>query len=83
MRNQEAREEQMQTETNDPDQAEGQDMRDEFMLLRSTIVTDDTMNLIKDKLRMTAEYRLQLLEDQNLDLLENFPYFFTNPELVR
>lgn len=51
--------------------------------LKSTKVNDGNIVAIKEKLKLTLVYRRKLLKDLSIDLLEYFPYFFTNPELVR
>lgn len=51
--------------------------------LKSTKVNNGNIVAIKVKLKLTFVYRRKLLTDLNIDLLEYFPYFFTNPELVR
>lgn len=51
--------------------------------LKTIVVCNQNMDEIKEKLVATLEYRLNMI-DQNveLDLLETFPYFFTDPSLV-
>lgn len=49
--------------------------------LKSKCVTSD-MSEIKEKLKSTLSFRSKMLENKSLDLKENFPYFFTNPEMV-
>lgn len=51
--------------------------------LKHTIVNDANIDLIKQKLILTQNYRDELLTDIELDLKFKFPFFFTNPELVR
>lgn len=51
-------------------------------ILKTTIVNDSNMALIKSKLEATSQYRLKLLQDKSIDLLETFPYFFVDPKLV-
>lgn len=51
--------------------------------LKATIVSDETMSVIESKLRSTATYRQKMMETPELDLLETFPYFFTEPKLVK
>lgn len=55
----------------------------DFNDLKSTVVNDDNIQQIQDKLVLTRDYRLQILLNMDTDLLENFPYFFINPGLVR
>lgn len=51
-------------------------------LLKFTKVTEINMEDIKEKIKLTSKHRRKMLEDMSVDLLEQFPYFFTNPELV-
>lgn len=51
-------------------------------ILKSLRVCDENMAEIEMKLVNTMEYTIKMLETLEVDLLETFPYFFTNPELV-
>lgn len=52
-------------------------------LLKITVVNEQNMDAIKFKLAATSEYRRQMIRDNHsIDLLEKFPYFFTNHKLV-
>lgn len=52
--------------------------------LKITMANEENMDAIKSKLAATSVYRRKLIHDNHsIDLLENFPYFFTNPKLVR
>lgn len=51
--------------------------------LKSAMVNEENMETIKEKLKFTLSYRLEMMKTPELDVLETFPYFFTNPELVR
>lgn len=50
--------------------------------LKSTKVDANSMEIIKEKLKLTSSYRKRLINDISVDLLEYFPYFFTCPDLV-
>lgn len=50
--------------------------------LKSVVVNDNTLSIFKEKLTLTLSYRINLVKDNETDLLVNFPYFFTYPELV-
>lgn len=56
--------------------------KNDIEILKTTIVNDDNMKLIKSKLEATSQYRLKMLQDKSIDLLETFPYFFVDPNLV-
>lgn len=52
--------------------------------LKNLIVRPENMELFKEKLKLTYNFRQEMIKsNNNLDLLENFPYFFSSPELVR
>lgn len=55
---------------------------DDFLFLKTTVVTDENRNDVEEKLKLTIEYRQNLLNDVNIDLMEHFPYFFVHPKLV-
>lgn len=51
--------------------------------LKCSVVNSENMDIIKSKLTATSEYRRKMIRDNHsMDLLEKFPYFFTNYELV-
>lgn len=50
--------------------------------LKSAAVNKDNMSEIMEKIKSTSSYRREMLGDVSIDLLESFPYFFTNPKLV-
>lgn len=51
--------------------------------LKTILVNEENIGLIKEKLIATKSYRLKMMEELEIDLLEMFPYFFTNPSLVK
>lgn len=56
---------------------------DDLEFLKVAVVTKENMDIIKTKLRLTSEYRRKLIQgNHTIDLLEMFPYFFHNSELV-
>lgn len=57
-------------------------LRNEIRLLRSLVVCEDTMHIIKQKLAETLDYRTTLMKDKEIDFRVEFPYLFSNPELV-
>lgn len=54
-----------------------------FEELKSMIVSDANRPEIEKYLKRCRQYRSSLLKNKETDLLECFPYFFSNPELVR
>lgn len=53
-----------------------------LLFLKSSIVSNENMNMFLAKLDATRSYRSKILFHIELNLKEGFPYFFTNPELV-
>lgn len=49
-----------------------------------TVIIDDGNNMetLKKNLKITREYRNNMLLDENINLLETFPYFFVRAEMV-
>lgn len=60
-----------------------EDQKKDVELLKATLVNDENMTKIKEKLLSTLSYRLAMMETPELDLLETFPYFFTHSTLVK
>lgn len=58
------------------------DAQHEIFQMKSMIVNEQNIPLIKEGLVKTMQHRLDMMQDRKIDLLENFPYFFSNPELV-
>lgn len=55
--------------------------------LKQIVVNDNSFDLVCNKLRDCRPFRDQIMSDKNtsddkINLLENFPYFFTDPRLV-
>lgn len=61
----------------DDEQAE----RDIFFL-RRTVYDESMEQIFAKKLKDTKHYRKNLCKDLNIDIIERFPYFFTNTDLV-
>ena len=59
-----------------------ENMTDKVNLLKTLVVSNETMGLIKSILTDTAQYRAKMVKQTKLEFLEQFPMFFTNPELV-
>lgn len=55
----------------------------ELEVLKSTIVNNDNMAEIQNKLKLTYSYRMNLLQELEINLREYFPYFFVSADLVR
>lgn len=51
-------------------------------VLRSFLVNDVNMEFFKQQLLETLQYRTRLIQNENIDFRVEFPYFFTNCELV-
>lgn len=50
--------------------------------LKSTVVCEENLNEIKEKLQRTMHYRHKMMKNPRIDVLESFPFFLTSPELV-
>lgn len=60
------------------------DMDEVLFKLKTLNISNADMTEVKKMLKMTFEHRQHVIKDnENLDLLENFPYFFTNCDLVK
>lgn len=57
-------------------------LRNEVRYLRSVMVTDENMDIVKQKLIKTLDYRANMVKDCEIYFRVEFPYFFSNPELV-
>lgn len=53
-----------------------------IQVLKSTVVGPQTIDLIMAHLASTRKHRHKMLLDKDLDLKQEFPYFFTHPNLV-
>lgn len=51
-------------------------------LMRTSVVTEENLDIFKEKAVLTHKYRLKLLLDRTVDLQEIFPYFLVRPDLV-
>lgn len=59
-----------------------EEMKRDIEILKTLTVSEANLNEIKEKLIATMTYRNEMMDVNELDLLENFPYFFTDPSLV-
>lgn len=60
-----------------------EEARSLLVSLKSVVAHPGTIESIIQKLNFTRQYRKKLLLDREFNLKEWFPFFFTNPELVR
>lgn len=52
-------------------------------LLKRFVFNDSTnMEMVKEKLNATRQYRLNLMKVNGTDIREQFPFFFSHPNLV-
>lgn len=56
--------------------------RNQVRFLKRVVVNNENIEIIKEKMVQTLEYRNKMIKDRNLDFRVEFPYFFSNPELV-
>lgn len=59
-----------------------QKMVEDVIFLKSLPVSNENMNIFIEKLNSTRAHRMEMLMDKSIHLKEQFPYFFTNIELV-
>lgn len=61
-------------------------MTEHIQYFKSVVVNDSNMPnmpiIIKSKLEATVTERKAMMKNKQMDLLENFPFFFTLPDLV-
>lgn len=50
--------------------------------MKTIVITDESMPVLKQNLKKSRDFRDKLLANNEVDLLEMFPYFFVKPELV-
>lgn len=54
-----------------------------FQTLKLTVPTEENMDTVKMMLSKTVDLRVLMMKDKKVDVLESFPVFFTNPDLVK
>lgn len=54
-----------------------------FQKLKEMVVSEMNSETVSFLLRNSIRYRTQIMLDKNSDVLVNFPYLFTNAELVK
>lgn len=54
-------------------------MMDEIHSMKTIIICKKTLDLMEKKLNETRAYRLHLHKENDVDLKEYFPYFFSHP----
>lgn len=59
-----------------------EDTDDQLIFLKTTVLKDETTALLHRAFHVTRTTRKQIIKDENKDILAEFPYFFTYPELV-
>lgn len=50
--------------------------------MKNMVANNGTIDEIKEKLKLTREYRRKMLADKTIDRLESFPYFFVSIDLI-
>lgn len=66
------------------DDNENHNVKDDVDLLKSLIVNTENLDLIKQLLNRTREYRAEMMLKNETEIKEHFPYFLSHPlELVR
>lgn len=59
-----------------------QNGKEDYEFLKSAIIDQTDLEILKQKLDSTRSFRANMLQDKNIDLRENFPFFFSHPSLV-
>lgn len=57
-------------------------VKEDLEYLKSALVNTQNMETFRTKLKATLDCRMEMVRDLHVDLLENFPFFFSNPEMV-
>lgn len=55
---------------------------DDLFFLRNCVIKNADLNVIISKLNSTRDLRKSMMTNENIDLRESFPFFFTDPKLV-
>lgn len=56
--------------------------KEDLDFLKYCVVNDISEDVLIAKLNSTRDLREKIIRDKNTDLRENFPFFFSHPELV-
>lgn len=56
---------------------------EDILFLKSLVVSEENMHIFLQKLNSTRTHRQKMLLNKEINLKEQFPYFFTNPQLVK
>lgn len=70
----------METENQNYDEEQA---KEDVAFLRRTVYDKSMEQIFVQKLKATKDYRKNLCKDLNVNILQRFPYFFTNTDLVR
>lgn len=57
-------------------------IEEDLMILKTIVCSDENAEEIKRVIKSTAKHRTEMSKTPEMDFLENFPIFFTNPEFV-
>lgn len=55
---------------------------DDLLYLKTTLISDSNIGEVRKRLEKTRKKRDEMVKDEETDLLEQFPFFFTCPQLV-
>lgn len=56
--------------------------KEDLDFLKYCVIGNADENVLVERLNTTRELRRKLMSDENSDIRTNFPFFFSNPELV-
>lgn len=66
----------------DKDADNERNAEEDLLFLQTVVITEQNKHIAEVKIRNTSKLRMQMLNDENLNMLEHFPFLFTHPELV-
>lgn len=56
---------------------------EDLLFLKNCVIKNTDMNVIISKLNSTRDLRKRMMMNQDVDLRESFPFFISDPKLVR
>lgn len=65
-----------------PNDTSDEDLQSLVDRMKSVVINESSLDNMKNDLRISRDYRCKMLLNAKTDLLESYPYFFTNIDLV-
>lgn len=67
----------------DPESIQNEeDFQRDLLFLKTAVINRENLDSVKQKLKATLDHRLRMMDNKEMDLMENFPFFFSHPQLV-